>query len=94
MSLLVTNDMDTPIHFKASDILGTIESDNYFDSHPPTDTSHTQSFFNLVTPILQSKENEDQPSTDIKYSINVMEWVFDNLNFCYINMFGLIFVSY
>ena len=71
--LLITNDVDTPIHFKASDILGTIESDNYFNSHPPTNTSHAQSFFNLVTPILQSKENEDQPSADIKYSIKVKD---------------------
>ena len=65
--LHITNDTDTPIHFKASDILGTIESDNYFNSHPPTDTSHLQSFFNLVTPILRSKGNEDQPSTEQLY---------------------------
>ena len=73
MFLLITNDMDTPIHFKASDILGTIESNNYFDSHPPTDTSHAQSFFNLITPILRLKENKDQPSADIKYSIKLKD---------------------
>ena len=66
-SLHVTNDTDTPIYFKASDILGTIEPDNHFDSQPPLDTSHVQNFFNLVTPILRSKEHEDQPSAVQQY---------------------------
>ena len=65
--LHVTNDTDAPICFKASDSLGTIEPDEYFDSQPPPNTSHVQNFFNLVTPILQSREHEDQLSTEQQY---------------------------
>ena len=65
--LHVTNDTDAPICFMTSDSLGTIEPDEYFDSQPPPDTSHVQNFFNLVTPILRSREHEDQLSTEQQY---------------------------
>ena len=65
--LHVTNDTDAPIRFMASDSLGTIEPNEYFDSQPPPNTSHVQNFFNLITPILRSKEHEDQLSTEQQY---------------------------
>ena len=65
--LHITNDTDAPICFKASDSLGTIKPDEYFDSQPPPDTSHVQNFFNLITPILWSKEHEDWLSMEQQY---------------------------
>ena len=65
--LHITNDTDAPICFKASDSLGTIKPEEYFNSQPPPNTSHVQNFFNLITPILQSKEHEDWLSTEQQY---------------------------
>jgi hypothetical protein len=65
--LHVTNDTDTPIQFLASDVVGTIESDQYYDSTPLEDASEVENFFNIVTPILQDRKDEDNPSEEQKY---------------------------
>ena len=65
--LHVTNDTDAPIRFMTLDSLGIIKPDEYFNSQPPPDTSHVQNFFNLITPILRSREHEDQLSTEQQY---------------------------
>ena len=63
----VTNDTDTPIHFRESDYVGTVETELYYDPQPLNDRSQVQTFFNLIAPILQKKEaeySEEQPYQD------------------------------
>ena len=76
----VTNDTDTPIKFRESDPIGTIESGQPYDPQPPEDQSQVLSFFNLVTPILQKKEiehSEEQPyqdqQPDVSYRLKLVE---------------------
>ena len=63
----ITNDTDTPIHLKAADFVGTIESDQYYDSIPPENSSQTTAFFNLVAPILERRSLEKEASEEQPY---------------------------
>ena len=65
--LHVTNDTDAPIRFLPTDVIGSIESDSYYDSKPPKNSSEVQSFFNIVTPILRDKKDEDNTSEEQQY---------------------------
>jgi hypothetical protein len=63
----VTNDTDAPIQLRASDYIGTIESDQYYDQDAPPDSSQVHAFFNLVTPILKKKVLEEDDSDEQRY---------------------------
>jgi len=65
--LHVTNDTDAPIRFLPTDVIGSLESNSYYDSKPPEDSSGVQSFFNIVTPILRDKKDKDNTSEEQQY---------------------------
>lgn len=78
----ITNDTNTPIHFKKVDFIGIIKSDQYYNLTSPENQSQTAAFFNLVAPILDRKflkkeSSEEQPyqdqQPDLPYSPKLTE---------------------
>ena len=62
-----SNDTGVPIELRASDIIGTIFTNQHYDISPPIENSQISGFFNLVNPILKKKETEEFKPEEQKY---------------------------
>jgi len=60
----VTSDTNTPVRALPSGAIGIVNPDHYYDSDPPEDAFRVQNFFNVVTPILQNRKDEDSISEE------------------------------
>ena len=63
----ISNNTDAPINLQASDIVGTVVNDGFYDQTPPIDSSQVDTFFNLVNPILRKKETEEIEPEEQQY---------------------------
>ena len=63
----ISNDTDTPIKLHASDVIGAMTDNHYYDQTPPIDRAQVDAFFNLVNPILKKKEFEEFKPEEQQY---------------------------
>jgi len=63
----VTSDTNTPVQALPSGAIGIFNPGHYYDLGPPEDAFRVRNFFNVVTPILQNRKDENGISEERLY---------------------------